>query len=245
MLKALIIADAKTCAHIKDLFATHHSEAELYCVNEISRCLALMVKQKPALCFLDLDLYPGMLSRMCRALDTLQLSSYIIALSTHKDIAYEALEAGAAHFMLKPINRAHFARCIAHFMHYGPVNYAPVGDAFFSPHKLARVERMGVSEFVSLNDIVYIERAYGCTCLHSTQGILYSNKKLAELACALAPYHFFQVHKCYILNLAKAESFIDKGGALFVKCKDLNHVYLPVARRRRKDFEIQIGLVVK
>ncbi|MEZ5082218.1 MAG: LytTR family transcriptional regulator DNA-binding domain-containing protein [Bacteroidales bacterium] len=91
-------------------------------------------------------------------------------------------------------------------------------------------------EFISINEIIRCEGLQKCTRVITREKTdIVSSYNLGEFRKILEPYGFYSPHKSHLINLNYIRKYHKEGNILMV-----NNSYVPVAKRKKKEFLNQV-----
>lgn len=193
---------------------------------------------KPDLAFLDIRM-PGVTGiDVARALETLSPQTQVVFVTAYDQYAIDAFERGAADYLLKPVSDERLLatrqRLLARLSAGRPdrqllgqlleqLARRPVEAATTPPLAWITASNGRETRLVMLEDVLYFRADSKYTTVATADGELLLRSPLRELAAALDPRHFRQVHRSTIVNMraVAAVSREDNGrGVLRLKDRD-------------------------
>ncbi len=193
---------------------------------------------KPDLAFLDIRM-PGVTGiDVARALETLSPQTQVVFVTAYDQYAIDAFERGAADYLLKPVSDERLLatrqRLLARLSAGRPdrqllgqlleqLARRPVEAAATPPLAWITASNGRETRLVMLEDVLYFRADSKYTTVATADGELLLRSPLRELAAALDPRHFRQVHRSTIVNMraVAAVSREDNGrGVLRLKGRD-------------------------
>jgi two-component system, LytTR family, response regulator len=91
-------------------------------------------------------------------------------------------------------------------------------------------------EFISIYDIIRCEGLQKCTRVITVdRSDIISSYNLGEFRKILEPHGFYSPHKSHLINLRYIRKYHKEGNIMLV-----NNTYVPVAKRKKKDFLSQV-----
>ena len=148
----------------------------------------------------------------------------VILLTSHREYAPEGYEVGAFRFLTKPLEKDKLHRALE-----------AVENEKRDRGRLL-VSQSGREYYLPLNEILYFKSENVYLDIQTEKGRFLVRKKLKEQLAELPETAFFQVHRSYIVNLEKIQSFDGKEVALADGSK------IPVGRGKRAAFQ---GAVIR
>jgi two-component system, LytTR family, response regulator LytT len=146
-----------------------------------------------------------------------------IVVSARTDLALRAFECGVLDFVPKPVSQERLAMALR--------RVPPAPEVTESMQPFLAVRKLGRIDFVSVDDLLYVEGAdkYSELVLANGQRNFY-DKCLGRLEVTL-PRSFVRIHKSYLVRFAMVSRLhVMKGSRYFAELK--NGLRLPVGRSR-------------
>jgi len=169
--------------------------------------LALYDRLRPDVVFLDVDMPERTGVECARMIQDRDPSCILIFATAHEEYMGDAFEVYAFDYLVKPFKLERLDRTLARVKEIRDRQRAAempkpaiVRNA---AGRLMLKHRDGVS-FLSMNDIVLIQREDRATVLYAAGGRRYvTGETLSETEARLDPDVFFRCHKSYIINLSR------------------------------------------
>lgn len=235
-MKALIVEDK---AYIrKGLVSLLQSiDFEVQVVGEcesVEDALVVTRSCRPDLIFLDINLTDG------TAFDFLEqtedLSFKVIFITAYEEYALKALKAGAADYLLKPVDIEELKAALE------KVTQLPVAEqrvhiktakaAWHSDASKLILSLHDSFQVVDLNELLYCESDKGYTTFYCTNGKSHLvSKTLKEFEARLVAFNFIRPHQSYMVNLKFIDKY-DKSGVIHLK----TGTTIPVSSRKKDHF---------
>jgi len=231
MIRAVIIDDEIDCIQSLEFELTEHCKS----VEIVDRCqnakegIKAIHKHKPDVLFLDIEM------PVINGFELLELLAEInfdiIFITAHDKFALQAFKVCAVDYLLKPIDPDDLIKAV-HKLHKTQERNKTKTQIQFLLQHLDELEQNNVRrialptleglQFIYLNDILYCESDGAYSTLYFTQGTkLLISKPLRYLEEILCNYHFYRVHKSFIVNLNYIIKYTrGAGGALTMKNGD-------------------------
>lgn len=198
---------------------------------------------RPDLAFLDIQM-PGLTG--LEVAQGIEGATRVVFVTAYDEYAVQAFESEALDYVLKPVNDARLQRTVERIRR---TLAAPATDE--DPRLLAALQRLlppaataaaprlrwvrassgELVHQVAVDEVLFFRADDKYTCVHTTAGTEHLIRTpIAELAAALDPEQFVQVHRSTIVNLAfLAGTRRDDGSRLFLRLR--GHAQeLPVSR---------------
>lgn len=238
-LKAIIIDDEQKARRIlQNLLAEHCPEVEILdSVEDVPNGVKAIVKHKPDLVFLDIEL-PGFSGfELTDFIDDIQFE--IIFTTAYSQYALKAFEMSAVDYLLKPIQIPQLKGAVEKVHKRKGQN---IGDKLqalkenLTPSGTRKIA-LPIAEgylFVEQEEIVYMEADNTYTTIYFTNGnkVLVS-RSLGEFVELIASRDFYKPHRSFYINLNHIRQFNKQDGGSLVM--DNGHTVY-IARDKKNDF---------
>lgn len=238
ILRSILVEDERRSRNILKKFLSSYCK-DVHIIGEaatIKEALSEIKIKKPNLVFLDIELKDG------KGLDLLdhfnQQEFVTIFVSGYDSYAIQAIKKNAVDYVLKPIVIKDLISAVEKakkklkdtslLKDFYAVNTFKKVD---NDHLILQTTKQNL-KVVNPQEIVYIEAQNQYTKWHLlSESSIMIRKPLASLTDML-PNFFFQIHRCYIINLDLVTS-LEKGRCSSIS---INNKNLPVSARRKKEF---------
>lgn len=150
-------------------------------------------------------------------------STEVIFVTAYTEYAIEALNSGAAYYLLKPFSDAQFREA--------------VDRALMRIGERRRILMVGAKQdtMIHLDDVMYIASDGVYSVFHMKDGMnIISSKNLGLFENRLSFYDFYRIHHSLIVNVDYID-IVEKGANPMVKLKD-GATKLPISQRKAKAF---------
>lgn len=197
------------------------------------------IKQQPDVVFLDVEM-PNMNGLdVAKALLELKKAPYIIFATAFPQFAVEAFRINAIDYLLKPYEMDQIGQAIERVEDVLGLQMNPNP---LSHLKKFAIEREGEIEYIQMDDILYLYPE-GKMCKVVTYNQAYVMKStMKEMEQRLRGYHFFKVHRSYLVNLDFVVRLIPWfNGAYELELKNVKEK-IPVSRNYVKELRNQLTL---
>lgn len=240
MIKALIIDDEQSAAHVLQLMIERHIPeiTDLRIATKINEAKNLVQQFQPQLVFQDIVMPEKNGFEFLSEIKNINFE--IIFTTAYNEYAIRAIRFSALDYLLKPINAEELRAAVNRFLEKR--NQQLQTDALLknlltnlenkkeSEFKLA-VPTVSGAVFFSPSEIIRLEGEGNYTQFYLTQNRKYlSAKTMKEYEEILLQHNFLRIHKSHLVN----RSFIDnykKEGSVLLKDKTT----LPVSRQRKQE----------
>ncbi|MFG2602791.1 LytR/AlgR family response regulator transcription factor [Streptomyces sp. NPDC048514] len=190
--------------------------------------------------FLDIDM-PGLNGlELARLLGGFVTPPLIVFVTAHEDFAVRAFDLKAVDYLLKPLREERFAEAVRRVTELvragqGPRAAAPPATTPGPVSALddqVPVELGGVTRFVPVADITYVEAHGDYARLHTGDGSHLVRIPLSALEEQWRPRGFVRIHRSRLVALGRIEELRLDGGNLTVRIGDR---LLAVSRRNARE----------
>lgn len=209
-----------------------------YKVDSLSKAFKLPVEKSPELVFIDID---NLKEDDYKLVDNFLSDEYEVILITKTSAqAIEVIKHGAAGYIVKPVKRDELAFMVSHAIQKIKRKEEETRNKFLSD-LMARMngngQILGIPtlegfEFIHISEIIRCEGLQKCTRIITTEkSDMISSYNLGEFRRILEPHGFFSPHKSHLINLKYIRKY-NREGSITMN----NGTYVPVSKRRKKDF---------
>ncbi|MCW2778579.1 MAG: two component transcriptional regulator, LytTR family, partial [Frankiales bacterium] len=183
--------------------------------------------------FLDIRM-PGLDGlELARVLTRFATPPALVFVTAYEDAAVGAFELHAVDYLLKPLRSDRLAEAVRRVAESRGAAPAPA-----PPEESVAVELGGVTRWVALSDVRYVEAQGDYARLHTADGSHLVRAALTSLEERWAPLGFLRVHRSYLVAAAHiSELRVEPGGGHAVRVGDL---VLPVSRRHSRQLKDQL-----
>ncbi|MER5308477.1 LytTR family DNA-binding domain-containing protein [Streptomyces sp. NPDC002773] len=188
--------------------------------------------------FLDIHM-PGLTGLdVARLLAGFARPPLVVFVTAHEGFALQAFDLKAVDYVLKPVRRERLAEAVRRvhdLVHATATPAGPVSQAATAapaaPEQIP-VELGGITRFVSVDDIAYVEAHGDYARLHTDHGSHLVRIPLSTLEERWAARGFVRIHRSHLVALARIDELRLDGGATSVRVGDTD---LAVSRRHARD----------
>ena len=198
---------------------------------------------RPDLAFLDIKM-PGLTG--LQVAQGIEGATRVVFVTAYDEFAVQAFEQEAIDYVLKPVNGQRLAKTVERVRRALAASSEPgAGDAqlaavlkrllpaagpSIAPLRYVRASQGELTHQVDVADVLFFHADDKYTCVRTASGEYLIRTTIGELAAALDPERFAQVHRSTIVNLDHlAGTRRDESSRLFVRMR--GHVgELPVSR---------------
>ncbi|MEU6982028.1 LytTR family DNA-binding domain-containing protein [Streptomyces sp. NPDC046324] len=157
----------------------------------------------------------------------------IVFVTAHEGFAVQAFDLKAVDYVLKPVRSERLAeavRRVRELVHAAAAPAAVAPPAVAAPEQIP-VELGGVTRFVAVDDIAYVEAQGDYARLHTDGGSHLVRIPLSTLEERWAARGFVRIHRSHLVALARIDELRLDGGATSVR---LGGTELAVSRRHAR-----------
>ena len=160
----------------------------------------------------------------------------VVFVTAHDDAAVEAFSLRAVDYLLKPVRAARLSEAVGRVAQASRVEPAAAEPADAGT---IAVELGGVTRFLQVSDVRYVEAQGDYARLHTAQGSHLVRVPLAALEERWAAAGFVRVHRSYLVAVGSiTELRVEPGGGHSVRVgSGPSAVLLPVSRRLSRDLK--------
>ena len=233
MIRALIVDDEPLAR--RSVAASLAGEADVEVIGECAsggEAAAKIRAERPDLVFLDVQMPDGDGFEVLESLGC-ELPPAVVFVTAYDRYALRAFEVGAVDYLLKPFDRARFAKVLARARDW-------IGQEKSRDARLA-VKSAGQVLLVKVSEIDWIEAADYYASLHVAGRTHLLRRSLADLEKELEGQGFCRVHRSALVNLDRVRGLVtDEEGDTCVELAD--GARLRLSRSCRKQVQERLGL---
>ncbi|MDV5149742.1 LytTR family DNA-binding domain-containing protein [Streptomyces sp. SBC-4] len=183
--------------------------------------------------FLDIHM-PGLTGLdVARLLAGFARPPLVVFVTAHEGFALQAFDLKAVDYVLKPVRRERLAEAVrrVHDLVHATAPAAPAVTSGPAAPEQVPVELGGVTRFVSVDDIAYVEAHGDYARLHTDHGSHLVRIPLSTLEERWAARGFVRIHRSHLVALDRIDELRLDGGATSVRLGDTD---LAVSRRHAR-----------
>ncbi|WP_236246030.1 LytTR family DNA-binding domain-containing protein [Streptomyces sp. CC210A] len=150
----------------------------------------------------------------------------VVFVTAHEGFAVQAFDLKAVDYVLKPVRKERLAEAVRRVSDLARPP-APAGGAA----EQIPVERGGVTRFVAIDEIAYVEAHGDYARLHTDEGSHLVRIPLSTLEERWAPHGFVRIHRRHLVALGRIDELRLDGGATAVR---VGSAELSVSRRHAR-----------
>lgn len=183
------------------------------------QAVSLFSKHRPQIVFVDVDLNGENGIECAKVMTDFDPKVKIIFATAHSEYMANAFEIYAFDYLLKPFNMERIMKTLTRVEDM--IDDSDMGSGKLEMPAENDKEKLLVKGkeqvyFVDKQDIAYIERESGMTCIVTSEGIYHTSVSLGELEEKLDGNQFMRSHKSYIINVKKISSIEPYGRWTYV-----------------------------
>jgi len=233
-MQAVIIDDERVNIDLlQDLLAKYCPEVQVvgYAEN-VDQALEVILKQKPDLIFLDIELNHLSARDLLNALDLDRIQ--VIIVSAYDKYALEMHKYPVADYLLKPVVVTELVAAVKKTGKY--LERMKQSGNLLRDHSISRYIALPEKDHLSITDmqeIVRLEASGNYTKIYTREEkTLVSSKTLGDYEALLPPNQFMRVHHSHIVNLIYVRKYLrTKNGSLVLT----NGCEIPISANRKKE----------
>ncbi|MFD0147896.1 LytR/AlgR family response regulator transcription factor [Streptomyces sp. NPDC055721] len=183
--------------------------------------------------FLDIHM-PGLTGLdVARLLAGFARPPLVVFVTAHEGFALQAFDLKAVDYVLKPVRRERLAEAVrrVHDLVHATAPAVTAGPATPVAPEQIPVELGGVTRFVAVDDIAYVEAHGDYARLHTDQGSHLVRIPLSTLEERWAARGFVRIHRSHLVALDRIDELRLDGGSTSVRLGD---TALAVSRRHAR-----------
>lgn len=241
MIRALIIDDErKQRTMLHKMVNSYCEDVEIIDeAEDVDSGRELILKQKPELVFLDINMPGGSGFDILEQLKDIFFK--VIFITAHEHYALQAIKFSAMDFILKPVSPEDLINAVNKAKEeIKKETHLLQMNTFFHNMKKSRKEEkkmvlksMDSIEIVHVNEIIRCEADISYTTFFLEDGNRITvSHTLKEYEDILLEYNFYRSHKSHLINLDKIKRYVKKDGG-YIEMADKSIV--PISRRKKDE----------
>ena len=236
MIRALVIDDEMPARSELCFLLEDFNDVKVMGEADNVRDAVALIKQTPTdVVFLDINM-PGVSGvQLAEGLKTHPQPPAIVFVTAYTQYAVRAFELDALDYLVKPVETKRLVQAldkVRQRMDAGQVKTTVTTHSDPASANRLMVDRAGKKQFVLVPEIIFAMAKDDYTYLFTAEDRYISNASLARIEEQLEGQDFFRVHRRYLINLNKVDTFeAQPGGTLTLTLTDSSEV-IPVSRRR-------------
>ncbi len=197
----IAIDDEPIALLVIDEFCRRKGGMELTTFNEPSVGLAEIIRTKPDLVFLDIEMNGINGLQIAR---TLPESCHLIFTTAHAQYALEGFNLDATDFLCKPFSYERFEHAVDKVIRHMEPLREPAPPILIVKHEYANVP-------ILIDEILYVEAMENYTKIFRSSGdYILSHTNLKSIRNQLPAERFIQVHRSFLIAADKVERFLKR-----------------------------------
>lgn len=225
-LKVLVVDDERpTLDELAWLLRRDPRIGEVLTSDSATDALRVLREEDVEAVFLDISM-PGLTGlEMAQVLARFRTPPRIVFVTAHDQHAVEAFDLAAVDYVLKPVREERLTEAVRRVVESG----APAAPR---AEEQVAVERGGVTRFLNLADITYVEAQGDYARLHTHDGSHLLRSPLSTLEVEWAQAGFVRIHRSLLVHLAHVEEVRMEAGRCSVV---VGGTVLQVSRRHTRE----------
>jgi DNA-binding LytR/AlgR family response regulator len=223
-LRVLVIDDERPALdEITFLLESDHRVAEVHATDSPTEGLRLLQQLEVDAVFLDVQM-PGLTGiELAQVLSRFKTPPVAVFVTAHDQHAVDAFELNAVDYVLKPVREERIAEAVRRVLAATRTEHA---------EEQVPVERGGVTRFVSVSQIRYVEAEGDYARLHTGDDSFLVRVPLHQLEDEWAEAGFVRIHRSVLIATAYVDEVHVDGGRCSVVIGDQ---HLRVSRRHTRE----------
>ncbi len=232
MLKTLLIDDEKPCLERLERLLSHYCPKTIQIVGRcqtVADALQAIEIHKPDLIFLDVELGD---KTGFDLLSEVSLIDFDVIFSTaHKTYAFQAFEADAVDYLVKPIDHDKLVKAVSKVLARSPIDRAEYHNRLAQAvdNQERQIRRIGIPDvhgrtYIDTEDIYYCRSDLSGTDFYGKRKSATEENRLAtatnplkDFEKALSSSNFCRIHASHLINLAYLKAYINgRGGEVLM-----------------------------
>jgi len=200
----------------------------------------LIIKTQPDVVFLDIEMPGGNGFQLLEKFE--EISFDIIFVTAYHEYALKAIKFAALDYLLKPVKIAELQTAVARLKkkHADGMNdkekYSFFKNMVNDPNPFKKIILSTMDGYfpIRFEEVIYCKADDSYTHFYLSGNKHYVvSRNLKEFEEMLTPYHFYRIHKSYLVNLNHIERISKADGATVIMS---NQDELPVSIRKKEEF---------
>jgi DNA-binding LytR/AlgR family response regulator len=223
-LRVLVIDDERPALdEVAFLLERDDRIAEVHATDSPTEALRLLQQLEVDAVFLDVQM-PGLTGiELAQVLSRFKTPPVAVFVTAHEQHAVDAFELNAVDYVLKPVRAARLAEAVRRVL---------AATRTEPPEEQVPVERGGVTRFVPISRIRYVEAEGDYARLHTADGSYLVRVPLSQLEVEWADAGFVRIHRSLLIATAHVDEVRMDGGRCSVVIGDQ---HLQVSRRHTRE----------
>jgi len=222
MLRIVVVEDEQAPRErLLRLLRKHSDDVQVVGTAESgTAALTVIDSARPDLVFLDVSL-PGLDG--FAVLDEIEATVGVVFTTGSPEHAVRAFDAGALHYLLKPIDPVRLDEAIGRARHP-----PPRAESEAAPPSRLLCRDGDTTHVLQLDEILYLKADQGYTLVHATRGEHLTADSLGQLEQRLGRL-FVRIHRNCLVNVAQVRTLLHPDGEMRLVLRE--GAELPVSRR--------------
>ena len=206
-IRVMLVEDEEGMRLLLRKIIEKHEEFEVAAeCDELAEAVILFGRHRPEVVFLDIGIRGQNGIECARVLTELEPKVKIIFATAHAEYMSEAFELYAFDYLVKPFAVDRVDRTLDRIASLRQPKRAEPEEKIVRPeyrHDRLLVKGKESMSFISIPDIVLIQRENNATVIYTEKDSFVTSASLAELERRLDPEQFLRSHKSYIINISR------------------------------------------
>ena len=206
--------------------------AEVHGTDSPTDALRMLQQLEVDAVFLDVQM-PGLTGvELAQVLSRFRTPPATVFVTAHDQHAVDAFELGAVDYVLKPVREDRLAEAVRRVLAAGRPAATGAADPVEPAEAQVPVERGGVTRFVAVGQIRYVEAEGDYARLHTADDSHLVRVPLTQLEDDWAPHGFVRIHRSLLIATGWVEEVRVEAGRCWVVIGDRE---LQVSRRHTRE----------
>ncbi|MEM9300240.1 MAG: response regulator transcription factor [Bacteroidota bacterium] len=216
-MKAVIVDDEPKAIHLIEDYCSHVSSIEVVATfRGALKAFEFVSRNSIDIIFLDINMPELSGMSLAKMLDP---RVKVIFTTAYSEYATESYDVGAVDYLLKPISLDRFLKAVSKVID---------SPSALSESQILTIKSGTTSYRLNMKDILFLEKDSNYITYNTTSEKILARQTINEALIDLSD-NFIQVHKSFIVNLDKINSFSKES----IRITD---IYIPVGESFRSEF---------
>lgn len=243
-IKTVLIEDEKEDLYLMTNLLKSHPQIKIIATAEdIETGIAVIVKYKPDLIFLDINLYGRLSFEILEVIQNLSLNPKVIFTTAYDNYMNKAFKYAAFDYLLKPIDRQELNDTIVrYFENYDNTDFKKGYDKFIAVRKKLIFNTTEGFEILDPESIMYLGTVKGQSYTEffmDNGAVVVVTKGIGEIESLLPEPHFFKIHRSYILNLNYLKKINRIRGICYLQ-SGIHNCNVPISKEKIKQLKMRL-----
>ncbi len=214
--------------------------ADFFEANSFQKALDLLQTETLDLIFVDINLGDISGTTLASLILESQPDILIVFATAFQEYAFKAYELGAVDYLLKPYSLERIEKCVQKLESFQILRNK---KNKFTPNNNSIKEKMTLSsgdsiKIIDIPSIIYIQ-SYNRGCnIYTANHEYFQNQTLNFYDERLKDFHFFRVHKSFLVNLEFIEELIPSPNHGYaIRLNHINNTIIPIGRTQYRELK--------